>query len=483
MVKSLAMFDLSPEERQRVMLHTLKALEDYYHDTRERRVSPYLDIQRIQQQAQADFGVGRSGEEAVDHVIASLEKFAVQTPHPSYYGLYNPRATFASILGDLIAATYNPQMAAWSHSPFAVEAENHLIREFGKKFGLPENAIDGVFTGGGAEANTTAVLCALNHAFPDFANEGVVNVAKRPLIYCSEEAHHSVIKAARSAGLGLESVRNIPVNGQQEIRIDQLQNQLNEDIEAGHRPFMLIGTAGTTGTGEVDPLPELANIAKDHGLWFHVDAAWGGAAILSKSCCHLIAGIDRANSITFDAHKWLSVPMSGSMFITADLEILSKSFRITTEYMPKDAGDLEIVDPFTHSIQWSRRFIGLKLYLSLLMYGWEGYEEVIEHQIDMGNTLRSLLQQKGWTILNQTSLPVVCFTHSVFENDPEFIPWIAQAVVDSGKAWISRYPVNGQPALRACITNYDTQEVDLKALVSLLETKRNDYDRMKNMGI
>lgn len=477
------MFDLSSEERQRMMLHTLEALEDYYQNTRQRRVSPSLDIHRIQQQAQVDFGLDRTAEEAVDHVIASLEKFAVHTPHPSYYGLYNPRATFASILGDLIAATYNPQMAAWSHSPFAVEAENHLVKEFGKKFGLPEESIDGVFTGGGAEANTTAVLCALNHAFPDFANEGVVNAGKRPLIYCSEEAHHSVIKAARSAGLGLKSVRNIPVNEHQEMLIDHLQNQLAEDIEAGHQPFMMIGTAGTTGTGEVDPLPGLATIAKSHGLWFHVDAAWGGAAILSDSCHHLLAGIEKADSITFDAHKWLSVPMSGSMFITTEPEILSKSFRTTTEYMPKDASDLEIVDPFTHSTQWSRRFIGLKLYLSLLMYGWKGYREVIEHQINMGNALRKFLQQKGWKVLNQTSLPVVSFTHEVFLQDADFVPWIAQAVVDSGKAWISRYPVNGKPALRACITNYDTQEEDLKALVALLETKRSDFDRMKNMGI
>lgn len=477
------MFDLSPEERQRVMLHTLNSLEDYYKNTRGRRVSPQLEIPRIQKHAQVDFRQERSEEEAVDHVIAGLEQFAVQTPHPSYYGLYNPRANFASILGDLIAATYNPQMAAWSHSPFAAEAENHLIKEFGKQFGLAEGSIDGVFTGGGAEANTTAVLCALNHAFPDFANEGVVQAEKRPLIYCSEEAHHSVIKAARSAGLGLKSVRNVPVNTHQEMDVTALIDQLGNDFDAGHQPFMLIGTAGTTGTGELDPLPQLAEIAKEHNLWFHVDAAWGGAAILSQSCRHLLTGIEEANSITFDAHKWLSVPMSGSMFITADPDILSKSFRTTTEYMPKDAGDLEIVDPFTHSMQWSRRFIGLKLYLSLLMYGWRGYETVIEHQIEMGDALRKRLQQKGWKVLNQTPLPVVCFTHQVFLEDREFVPWIAQAVVDSGKAWISRYPVNGKPALRACITNYDTQEDDLQALVDLLEKQRGDYDRMKNMGI
>lgn len=476
------MFDLNPDERKRILEHTLQSLEDYYQNTRNRRVSPKLDKQAIERFTQVSFDSTPSPEAAVNHVIEGLENYAVHTPHPSYYGLYNPRTTFASILGDLIAATYNPQMAAWSHSPFAVEAETHLIREFGKKFGLPEDSIDGVFTSGGAEANTTAVLCALNHAFPSFAHEGVVN-ARRPLIYCSEEAHHSVIKAARSSGLGWMSVRNISVNEHQEMDVSDLREQLAKDLSAGHQPFMLIGTAGTTGTGEIDPLPELAKVATENGLWFHVDAAWGGAAILSEGLASLLTGISEADSITFDAHKWLSVPMSCSLFITRDQEILSKSFRTTTEYMPKDAGDLEIIDPFTHSIQWSRRFIGLKLYLSLLMYGWDGYREVIEHQNRMGESLRNLLTRKGWKVMNTTKLPVVCFHHQVYFNDRDFVPWMAQSVVDSGEAWISRYPVNGKPSLRACITNYDTQESDLIALVDLLETKKGDYDRQKHMGI
>ena len=477
------MLDLTPEARQQAILHTLQQLEDYFEQTRNRRVSPKLDIQAIESFAQADFSQPLAVEAAINHVIEGLEKYAVQTPHPGYYGLYNPRANFASILGDLITATYNPQMAAWSHSPFSVEVEAHLIREFGKRFGLPHDSIDGVFTSGGAEANTTAVLCALNHAFPEFANEGVLGISGRPMIYCSEEAHHSVIKAARSAGLGLHSVREIKTNSRQEMEVSILRRTLEEDIQAGCRPFMLIGTAGTTGTGEVDPLPELATMAKERGLWFHVDAAWGGAAILSERLAPLLNGIAQADSITFDAHKWLSVPMSCSLFVTSDPEILSKTFRITTEYMPKDAGELEITDPFTHSIQWSRRFIGLKLYLSLLMFGWEGYEAAIEHQTQIGDRLRRLLEAKGWKIMNATSLPVICFHHQVYLNDPDFVPWIAQSVVDSGKAWISRYPVNGVPALRACITNSATQESDLTLLVDILEAKRGDYDRMKHMGI
>ena len=133
---------------------------------------------------------------------------------------------------------------------------------------------------------------------------------------------------------------------------------------------MINGTAGTTGTGTIDELNQLSFICKKNNIWFHVDAAYGGGAILSQDLKHQLTGIEKSDSITFDAHKWMSVPMGTSIFLTSKNDILSKTFRITTEYMPKEADKLTITEPFTHSIQWSRRFIGLKVYLPLLFYGW-----------------------------------------------------------------------------------------------------------------
>jgi len=189
----------------------------------------------------------------------------------------------------------------------------------------------------------------------------------------------------------------------------------------------------------------------------------------------LMDGIEDSDSITFDAHKWMSVPMGTSLFLTSHPGILGKTFRVTTEYMPKDARELDIIDPYTHSIQWSRRFIGLRVYLSLLFYGWDGYEEVIDHQTRMGNLLREKLHESDWHITNKSPLPLICFTDEANKDNPEFTATILKKVLDSGLSWISVYPVSGFPSFRVCITNYNTSEKDLDELISELNTQRRHY--------
>ena len=200
-----------------------------------------------------------------------------------------------------------------------------------------------------------------------------------------------------------------------------------------------------------------------------MDAAWGGGAAFVPELAGLLQGIERAHSITFDAHKWLSVPMGAGLFLTRDKEILDKTFRVSTAYMPRDAAGLDIVDPHLHSMQWSRRFIGLKVFLSLLVAGWDGYAEAIRHQTRMGALLREGLAAEGWEIVNDTPLPVVCFAKpgatAAVHHD------IVAGVVRSGKAWISTTVVaDNRTVLRACITNYRTQESDIRVLVTLMAT-------------
>ena len=470
-------FDLTREQRADLFDILLPELENYYGNTAELRVSPPLDIEEIRHFVRkADFNRPCDVKEAVRIVTGALRKYIVHTPHPRYYGLFNPRPNFPSVIADLITATFNPQLAAWSHSPYASEVENYLINEFGTKLGFAAGETDGIFATGGAEANITAVLCALNNAFSGFAKEGLFSLKDRPTIYCSSEAHHSVIRAAMTSGLGKNSVRMIAVNQKAEICADILEKTIVSDLNEGFVPFMIMGTAGTTGTGSIDDLQTLSSIADRYGLWYHVDSAWGGAAIINPVTRPWISGIEKADSVTFDVHKWLSVPMSASMFITSNREILGKTFRITTDYMPKDAENLEIIDSYSRSIQWSRRFIGLKLYLSMMVFGWKGYSEVIWHQVEMGNLLRELLQENGWLIMNNTPLPLVCFTDKEYKSDPSFTKRVCDEVIRSGEAWISLYPVNGVSTLRACITNYNTSPDDIHALVKTVNKVRLKYN-------
>lgn len=469
-------FDFNGNQRKEILNTVLEKVEQFYSNTKQYSTTPELSVQEIRKFVKTpDLAFGNNPNTAIKHVINGLEKYSVHTPHPNYFGLFNPRSNFAGIIADFITASYNPQLAAWSHSPFAVETEAYMINEFIEKFGLDKNNADGVFTTGGAEANLTAVLCALNNKYPDFSKDGIFGLDKKPVIFCSQEAHHSIQKAAKIVGLGYDLVKTIPTNIDLTINTEILEQEINTLNISTHSPLMVIGTAGSTGSGAIDNLEHISRICKRQNIWFHVDAAYGGGAVLSSKLKHALNGISRSNSITFDAHKWMSVPMGASIFLTNHKDILSKTFRITTEYMPKEANELEIVEPFSHSIQWSRRFIGLKVYLSLLFYGWEGYENVINHQAKIGDYLRKKLLENQWTIKNYTELPVVCFTDPQFETDLKFTKTILDHILANGKSWLSVYPINKVPTFRACITNYNTTETEIDELIKELNTERKTY--------
>jgi glutamate/tyrosine decarboxylase-like PLP-dependent enzyme len=225
----------------------------------------------------------------------------------------------------------------------------------------------------------------------------------------------------------------------------------------------------------IDPLPEIGQVAARERLWFHADAAWGGAAALAPELRPLLAGIEQADSLTFDAHKWLSVPMAAGLFLTRHRDILHETFRISTAYIPADGAGLDIIDPYAHSMQWSRRFIGLKVFLSLAVAGWEGYAAALRHQTQMGQILREKLEAAGWEVVNRTELPVVCFVDRLTHTGrtAAFISEIAREVAHGGEVWISETRLNETvPALRACITSFRATPQDLDILISTLAAAR-----------
>ncbi|MEX6690815.1 aminotransferase class V-fold PLP-dependent enzyme [Danxiaibacter flavus] len=466
-------WDFTSEERTDLFAYVMQLINDYYTQLPESAVAPPLDLATIQKHvSKFDFSNPVNLKYAVDHVAYGLSNYQVHTTHPMYFGLFNPRPVFPGILADLLTASFNPQLAAWSHSPFAVLAEQYVITETGKRFGYKETDVDGNFTSGGAEANLTAVLTALIAHFPEYSKEGLRSLPKQPVFYVSKESHHSFVKAARVCGLGTNAVREVEALPNLQMNTEVLERKIAEDIRAGYAPFMVVATAGTTGAGIMDPVQEIAGIAQKHQLWFHIDGAWGGAAVFSDEVKLLIQGCEQADSITFDAHKWFSVPMGAGLYLTRHKQILHETFRIATDYMPKEGLELQVTDPFTHSIQWSRRFIGLKLYLSLLVYGWQGYSNMIDETIRICKQLKELLVANQWKVVNDTILPVICFTDPEREDDDVFIQKVCNLLIQSGGTWLSTYRVNGKLTIRACVINYTTSEDDIKRLVKLLGEAR-----------
>lgn len=471
------MLTLDGETRDALWRRLVEAIEGYTAAVGEARVAPGLDPEEIRAAlAPFDFERPVPALEALGFAVEGLWKWQVHTPHPRYFGLFNPSPATMGIAADALVAAFNPQLAAWSHSPLAVEVEQHLVRAFAGRFGFDPARAEGTFTSGGAEANHTALSTAITRAFPEVGRRGLLALRSQPVLYVSPQAHHSFLKAARLAGLGTEAVREVRVDASLRMRPDDLAARIREDREAGLAPFLVVATAGSTGAGVVDPILELAQVADEEGgLWLHVDAAWGGAAALVPELRPVLEGTARASSVTFDAHKWLSVPMGAGMYITRHAGILERTFRVAAGYMPKDGAALAVHDPYASSMQWSRRFIGLKVFLSLAVAGWSGYEEAIRHQTAMADRLRVRLAEEGWVVVNDTPLPVVCFVGSDAEGrSAAFLEDVAAAVVGSGEAWISNVDLGeAGPALRACITNYRTGPEDVDALVAALGRARS----------
>jgi glutamate/tyrosine decarboxylase-like PLP-dependent enzyme len=305
-------------------------------------------------------------------------------------------------------------------------------------------------------------------------------LSAQPIFYVSNQSHHSFLKAARLCGLGTDAVREVLVDDDSAMDVEHLASAIKLDRHEGRLPFMVVGTVGTTSAGVIDPLRAIAETADAEQLWFHADAAWGGAGVLVDELHPFLDGIERADSITFDAHKWLSVPMGAGLYLTRHTEILAQTFSTETSYMPRESQEFGVHDPYNHSMQWSRRFIGLKVFLSLAVAGWEGYAEAIRHQTAMGALLREELEASGWKVINSTPLPVACF---IDEKSPEgseahYLEEIAREVVTSGKTWISTARMGRDvPVLRACITNYRTEAEHVHALVEALNETRQRVAR------
>lgn len=467
---------LPAAQRAELWRQVIAAIEGYASGVARLPVSPALDPATLRGALSAfTFETPLPAAEALAFAVDGLTKFQVHTPHPRYFGLFNPAPTTMGIAADALVAAFNPQLAAWSHSPLAAEIEQHLVRCFGGRFGWVPETTEGTFTSGGAEANHTALLVALAERFPEFSGEGLRALAGQPVLYGSAEGHHSVRKAARLVGLGTAAAREVPVDEHLRMDVAALERAIERDVAAGLLPFLVVATAGTTNAGVVDRLPEIAAVAERHGLWLHVDAAWGGAAALVPELRGVLAGIEGADSITFDAHKWLSVPMGAGIFLTRRRGALGRTFGVANAYMPREAEGLAVSDPYAHSMQWSRRFIGLKVFLSLLVAGWEGYAKAIRHQAAMGDLLRRRLGDEGWRVVNDTRLPTICFDEPrLLENAGEAgLHELAVSVVESGEAWLSTTRVGaGRLVLRACITNYGTQPEDIEALIASLGRAR-----------
>lgn len=434
------------------------------------RVSGPIDEAVLKARLDAyDFARPLPTAEVAADVFDLLSRFSVRTDSPRYFGLFNPPALTPAVVGDLIAAAANPQMAVWSHNAAAAEIERRLVELFCGLVGWPAGQAAGGFTSGGSEANHTALLAAMARKYPAWADEGVAALGVRPAVYVSSESHLAWIKIARNAGLGASAVRLVPAPDGLSLTGQALEAAIAAD--KGFDPVLVVATAGTTAHGAIDDLAGMAEVGRRCGAHVHVDAAWAGAALIDPELKPLLAGIELADSVTLDAHKWLAVPMGAGMYLAREWSALQAAFGAANSYMP--SASVERHDAYIHTLQWSRRFIGLKLFMALAGLGLDGYRDQIARQTAMGRLLRRRLGEEGWRIENDTPLPLVNFAPDDDRPDrDERVGRIARQVEAEGRAWISSTRLRGRLTLRACITSFETGEAEIEALIGAVGEAR-----------
>ena len=445
---------------------------------------PSLPVASSWTKEQVAAGVGRpipeeplSDDELFEYLREVVFDWSMYPGHPRFMAYISGAGTVPGAPADLLAAGLNMNAGGWRLAPSATEIELALIRWFAQEFGLPESA-GGLMVSGGAMANFIALKAARDmKASWDVRIKGLL--AGPPLrLYASQEVHVVTDRAADMLGLGIDAVRKIPVDDYYRIRMDLLQEAIQEDRQAGLNPFAVVASAGTVATGAIDPLSKIADLCQEEGLWYHVDAAYGGPAVLADDLRPLFAGIERANSIAFDPHKWLYTPHSGGCVLVKEASDLVMSFAALAAYVYEDkelsghGTDLGMMGP-----QFSRGFQAFKVWVSLLAHGRSAYARRISHDAELARYMGASVEARPeFELSTPPALSICCFRYvpdglADSPDSEEYINRLNQRLMTDiqldGRAYCSNAVLEGRFVLRACIVNFRTEAEDVDALLDV----------------
>lgn len=480
--------DISREDLRDLSARVNELVLEYFSEVSKLPVFPETFASDTLEQVGSTLSAeGEPVERLIDDCRTIINK-SRHNGHPRFFGYVASPATPVGAFADLIASTLNSNVTSWRSGPAATEIERTVVRWLGSLIGYDENA-RGLLLSGGSMANMTALLMAHRaKAGREAGREGLWRSDATMTIYASEQVHMSIPKAADILGFGRDQVRLIACDDQFRLNVQLLRQRINADLQAGAKPFCVVGSAGTTNTGAVDALSEIADVAGEFGLWFHVDGAYGAPARLDESKRLLFAGLERADSVSLDPHKWLYAPLDCGCLLFRD----EAQARIAFGH--EDADYIKVLEEdadesfafWNYGPELSRRFRALKIWLTLRYYGINRIAAAITDDNALAAYLATLVEQADdCELLANPQLSICCFRYvppvmrlrldsSAQENEAieselsKLNEKIMYAVQRGGRAYLSSATIHGKFALRACITNFRTTRADIEQTLEII---------------
>ncbi|HEV8214647.1 MAG TPA: pyridoxal-dependent decarboxylase [Gemmatimonadaceae bacterium] len=476
--------ELGPEEFRALGHDLVDRIAELLTDLRQRPVAPDTSPARIRSLIGGD-GVPESGEDPkaiLNGAADLLFDHSTFNGHPRFFGYITSSASPIGALSDLLAASVNANCGAWQLSPVATEIERQSVRWVAELIGFPGDS-GGLLVSGGNMANMVCLMAAIRaKATWDMRKQGAAS-AKRLMVYASVDVHTWLHKGADLCGIGTDSVRAVAVDESRAMRLDDLRRQIAADRAAGLQPAVVVGTAGSVGVGAIDPLPELARLCADEGLWFHVDGAYGAPAAVLLDAPAPMKGIALADSVAVDPHKWLYAPIEAGCSLVRDPRLLQGAFSFHPTYYHFD-GSAE--DPPTNFYEWgpqnTRGFRALKVWATIRQVGREGYRRMIADDIALSRAMFDAASRHAELEALTQHLSIATFRYVprdlVAERSTprasEYLNRVNTEILarlqQQGRVFVSNAVLDDVFALRACIVNFRTELSDALAVIE--ETAR-----------
>ncbi|HTC23413.1 MAG TPA: pyridoxal-dependent decarboxylase [Gemmatimonadales bacterium] len=454
---------MTPEEFRAHGHRLVDWMAEYLEDIGSRRVVPDVTpgaIRRSLPDAPPDQA------EPFERVVADFERLILpgmsHWNHPGWFAYFAANSSPPSVLAEMLTATLGAQCMSWQTSPAATELEQVTMGWLSRMLDLPPG-----FTGVIQDTASTATLVALLSArerASDFAGERLGIDSSRGLrVYASAEAHSSIAKGVKLAGYGADALRPIPVDARYALRPDALAGAMERDVAAGLVPACVVATVGTTSSTAIDPLPEVAALCRRHGAWLHVDAAWAGSAAIIPEMRWILNGVEHADSLVLNPHKWMLVNFDLSAYFVRDVDTLLRTFSITPEYL-RTAQDPDVVNFRDWGIQLGRRFRALKLWFVIRSYGVEGLRAVLRQHIALGNEFAGwVAAAPDFELAAPAPLGLVCFRYrpaGMAEDDPRLDPLnreLLARVNASGRVFLTHTVLGGRYTIRLAVGQRTTE--------------------------